>query len=819
MSAEDHAILIGINNYPELGEGGQSADLQGPGNDVDAIKAWLLDPKGGAFPNASNIHVIKSRTSTSATDAYPNADALEAVLSGLDAIAQANKLAGRGQRVGRRLYLFMSGHGFSPAPRHGCLFTANAKERLTFNVHATGWLDWLQDSGYFREFVLWLDCCMNRMSFLQPRDPPLPLVKASEPPGATFVAFAAQRNRKAVEVPTTEDSGKTHGVFTWTLLEGLRGAAADANGRVTGRSLADWIRNAQAARMSPRDLEDVDVSKEPEVVQEDAGLIFVRGVSKPSYAVLVSFPPNVTSGTARLWTGTPPRIDKEFPVTGTPVTLSLQPGLYLIDVPHAGLRQGFEVVRPIDLTIEDQGPPVNEAPGGSMFQMDVDPGDPTAEIFVIDGRFSLVDSNPGRLSTPLPMGLFKIKTRIGRATKQWVIMLDRDRPPIDLTAIAKPAAVAPILRTATSHEYHEAAQAAAVNAVNALGGLPDRAAIMVMARVFSNHEAPVAGTRPWDGVSIVDSEGQTVLDLEHDGERDTSRDPYAICAKTVEPGNYFLRQRLDGTTIEQSLIICKSWRIEVYVLRKIAPGETSVDARPRVSVMMRRLGAGPGFDFEDRLIESARVALADERRILNAELQMLLLEKFQNPMAGIIGGHLMLVERDRDPSRDLSLLNTVVGNLQELVGVGHPDVAALALQCSDAKLRRVGSLVGPPMLQRSWKFLVEAAQRRPTLIPAAMWERVQALTTLPPFLIWATDEAVKFAARSQLAQAILGERVPRELQVARTVAADMAAPMAMTAASGATARRAGALPRMARKRAAQLSVPPSALDALKTEFK
>src|SRR5262249_17525536 len=154
-------------------------------------------------------------------------------------IAQANKKAGKGLRVGRRLYLFMSGHGFSPARQRGCLFTANAKERLTFNVHATGWLSWLQDSGYFREFVLWMDCCMNRMAFLQPGAPPLPLINSSESPQANFVAFAAQRPLKAVEVPIAEDGGTTHGAFTWVLLEGLRGAAADANFRVTGRSLAD----------------------------------------------------------------------------------------------------------------------------------------------------------------------------------------------------------------------------------------------------------------------------------------------------------------------------------------------------------------------------------------------------------------------------------------------------------------------------------------------------------------------------------------------------------------------------------------------------
>jgi len=831
MSADDHAILIGIGRYPELGEGGTNADLKGPENDVEAVKAWLMEPKGGDFQHHTNIHVVTSSAATTAADAHPTADELESKLAEFDAIAQSNRRAGRGLQVGRRLYLFVSGHGFSPGRQRGCLFTANAKERLTFNVHVTGWLNWLQDAGYFREYVLWMDCCMNRMSFLQPRDPPLPPVNASEPPRANFVAFAAQRPLKAVEVPISEDGGNTHGVFTWALLEGLRGAAADANGRVTGRSLADWIRNAQSARMDPRDRDDVDVAKEPEVIHEDAGIIFARGVPRPLYPVRLSFPAAAITAIARLWSGTPPRVSQEFPVRGTPVTLDLQPGLYLIDVPSAGIRQGFEVVSPIDVLVEEQGGPVSTTSEGSVFQLDIDPGDPTAEIFVIDNRFSLVDGNPARLSTPLPFGLFKIKTRVGRTMKQRVILLDSDRPTIDRTAMAqRVATVIPIPVTTSDHEFHEEGKVAGSNALRALGLAGNRAALMVMARAFSSREAPVHGTRPWEGVSIVDSVGHTVIDLERDAERHLGGDPYAVCAKAVEPGSYFLRQRLaDNTIVEQSLIVCESWGLEVYVLRRVVLGETVVDSRPRVSLMMRKLDEDPDFGM-DQILETARVVLADERRILNADLEQLLLKKCYNPIAGIIGGHLLLVERERDPGRDLSLLSIVVEKLRSLVGNRHPDVIALALQCSDPKLRRVGKPIGPPMFQRSWKLLAQASQKRPALIPSSMWDRVQALSTIPPFLAWATNETIKSAARSDFARAILGtdEVQPRSIFLASFAPAAAPAEM-MTAVESSTTSAAraavdaavgtmGLSSRIVRARAAQLQVPQSGLDALQAVY-
>jgi hypothetical protein len=848
MSAEDHAILIGINHYPELlDDQGRSLNLKGSANDVKAVKAWLLEPTGGGFPDDTNIRVVTSRPATSADDAHPNFDELDAVLDELIRIARKNKMV-----VGRRLYLFMSGHGFSPEPQKGCLCTANATENKKTNVHGTGWLSWLQDTGFFSEIVFWMDCCMDGISSFRPGETFAQRFNAGRAPRAIFAAFAAKRDMRAVEAPVAEDGNRVHGLFTWTLLEGLRGAAADANGLVTGHSLADWIRNALAARFGEGDLLDARVAKEPEVIKEDANLIFARGVSKPFYEVRVSFPPVALGGVARLWCGLPLHTVKSFPVTGVPEILSLQPGLYLIDVASAGLRQGFEVVKPEEILIEEPGPAVSDVSPGIRFLLEVDPGDPAAEIFIIDSNFSLTESASGRLSTELPFGLFKIKTRAGRATKQRVILLDRDRPPIDRATIVQPVAtVVPIFGTAASHEYQAAGMAEQLAKMRVLGDTGSRAALMVMARTFSVRDAPAGRTRPWEGMSIVDSQGETVLDLERDGEVHSDGDPFALCTKALEPGSYFLRQQFDGrTTLEQSIVVCDGWGHEIYVLRRVGPGESALRPRPRVSFMMRRLGQAAPSDVEDRLIETARIALADERRILNAELESLLLQKFENPMAGIIGGHLLLVERGRDPGRDVSLLDTVVRNLQSLVGTDHPDVAALALQCADAKLgRNVKTLIGPPMLQRSWKLLAEAAQKRPSLIPAAMWERVQALTALAPFLAWAVDETVKSAARQDLARAVFGKRnwklaveaaqkrpglmPPAMWERARPISGAPEAPAAggraafdlrprRSAQPGAVlaaAPPAGTLPREAKARARQMNLPPSALAVLKEAIK
>jgi hypothetical protein len=103
------------------------------------VRSCLVDPAGGAVQQDHVFPITSPNEGDRRTDAE-----LEAALAAIDLNAQENRAAGRRQVVGRRLYLFMSGHGFSPSRQRACLFTADAQERLGYNVHATGWLAWLR---------------------------------------------------------------------------------------------------------------------------------------------------------------------------------------------------------------------------------------------------------------------------------------------------------------------------------------------------------------------------------------------------------------------------------------------------------------------------------------------------------------------------------------------------------------------------------------------------------------------------------------------------------------------------------------------------
>jgi len=86
------------------------------------------------------------------------------------------------------------------------------------------------------------------------------------PPGAQcFYGFAAKYGKLAVE--RTID-GQTGGVFTATLLDALKGGAAEEDGRITGETLKAYLYENMKEFLSPADLADKDIAKEPDLYCE-----------------------------------------------------------------------------------------------------------------------------------------------------------------------------------------------------------------------------------------------------------------------------------------------------------------------------------------------------------------------------------------------------------------------------------------------------------------------------------------------------------------------------------------------------------------------
>ena len=344
MSASDYAIVVGVQRYPSFGRTAKdSYDLQGPDNDARAVADWLTDPDGGALP-PENVRMVSSARYPNPFGGPDTVGPKQGDVAGafrwLEDIAQRNnrRIDGPGLTVGDRLYLYMSGHGYAKRRQEAAVFTANATRSRLWHVEASRWAEWFYQAEYFKEYVVWMDCCMNPDLRIRPgpvgyRD----VVPSASPP--LFSAFAARYPGQAVEA--LQDDGVYHGAFTWALLKGLR-SAVDENGAITSHSLKGYLVNAMQSFMTDEQKRDERVSTEPDFGSED-DIVFARP-PEPAFDVTLTVPAQAVGHRYRIVTGSPPRSVKTGTVPGPRFKVKLPNGLYVASVAAAKLTAGIEVI-------------------------------------------------------------------------------------------------------------------------------------------------------------------------------------------------------------------------------------------------------------------------------------------------------------------------------------------------------------------------------------------------------------------------------------------------------------------------------------------
>jgi hypothetical protein len=297
-----------------------------------------------------------------------------------------------------------------------------------------------------------------------------------------------------------------------------------------------------------------------------------------------------------------------------------------------------------------------------------------------------------------------------------------------------------------------------------------------------------------------------VVDLGTQSVTGTPPDAWAACHVRLAPGPYALECQTSQGPLAGTVVASPGWQTQIFLVRSQPTGDPDAGGAAAATiglemgtVLMGR-GSFRSASADLRLIELARIALADERPILGESLRDLLLQKFTNPMQGILGAHLMLLARDRaaaparrpDPARrpaapdpeqpfDPRLFDEVVANLRSLVGPAHPDVEALSLQCTSPALRYTGVFTVPPMLRRSWVLIVEASNERPHVLDSVLWERVMTRTMTAPYLSWlVAPESARTQLRDWMREVVSTRRkMPRRRapeDTARGIALESAAP-------------------------------------------
>jgi uncharacterized caspase-like protein len=244
-----YAIVIGINRYPGIG------DLSGARADAEQFAAWLVDPNGGALPPANVKHVCvtdaEEQAFAQARGAKPTHDEIDYALQDIRDALKPRLDADEQAWDQTRLYFYVAGHGFAPQGGEGALFLANAEsDALQRNIELNQYRRWCTTCAYFREVVVFADCCRTRVRSAAPgAGPGLEECPAPWKGRSTtwVIGFGSILGNPTYESPAAGADDQARGYFTKALLAGLSGSAPrDESGRITASKLSGFVRTVVA---------------------------------------------------------------------------------------------------------------------------------------------------------------------------------------------------------------------------------------------------------------------------------------------------------------------------------------------------------------------------------------------------------------------------------------------------------------------------------------------------------------------------------------------------------------------------------------------
>ena len=239
--------------------------------------------------------------------------------------------------------------------------------------------------------------------------------------------------------------------------------------------------------------------------------------------------------------------------------------------------------------------------------------------------------------------------------------------------------------------------------------------------VLASRPDETQGTTPitFRSVRLLDASGKFLDDLAKSSLTETPNtgNLAAAYAAEVDPGGLVLEWK-DQSTKAAACSRQPLWLPAGYVMLIFltVPAGRSTPVMSSASIHLASLEAGfephaPSASAAECALDSLRTG----RQLLSeARLQKdLLAEKFQNPMLGIYGAH-MILQRTMPASEKASILDEVLGNLEKLVP-GSPDVCALRLMAN----RLLGASYPvalcnwPPMIRLGYVAYREADYAQP----------------------------------------------------------------------------------------------------------
>jgi hypothetical protein len=352
VNDRDYAIVVGISTYGAL-----RPQLEGPEIDAGKFAEWLCAADGGDLPKR-NVTLIRSSNfvnpdSREPLDYEPTLSQVTKAFAKLFKATADN--FGSTPRVGRRIYIYLAGHGLTPrvdpltSINQSGLLMANCMENAMYeNIPGQAYAEWFHLSHSFDEILLFMDCCRTDKSDLGVLAVLPPVVAGGRVNDVqVFYAWATQWDSRAFELSLGSPPAR-RGVFTYALLEALTIGVPGAQGRLTPESIVGHL-----STRVPQ-LRNGDASQQPQFFPprpDDRIVIATRMTAPPATNVTLTFAAALIGRQAELQegSGTFKRIDIHT-VDSQPWNLTLAPGTYVVRVDE---RDIGVVVRPDEAKRQD----------------------------------------------------------------------------------------------------------------------------------------------------------------------------------------------------------------------------------------------------------------------------------------------------------------------------------------------------------------------------------------------------------------------------------------------------------------------------------
>ena len=234
-----YALIVGISEYGKLPH---DLWLQYPHIDATTLAQFLASPRGGAVP-ADQVRVL--------TNAQATTGALR------DAFQTFLKQPGKNDTV----YIFIAGHGTVDAHGAYILTYDSDPNALGATAMPMGELFALvQGELTTAGHVIFLADVCRAASIAGQKSTALGVEKFGDAEGELLGLMAARPTELSMEGP---QFGGGHGAFTWSVLQGLAGAAdTDKDGFVTVGELIDYVTTnvpkLTGNKQDPRDFGSMD---------------------------------------------------------------------------------------------------------------------------------------------------------------------------------------------------------------------------------------------------------------------------------------------------------------------------------------------------------------------------------------------------------------------------------------------------------------------------------------------------------------------------------------------------------------------------------